>query len=96
MDSFFHLISPFKKTQIAPFATWDDLNNLRPDLNFRLKTKEAIDIVLLYSFKNNELSNFVVPNNFYIYDRLSIPDIIFLPNDSSLLILVPTKCQKIK
>jgi hypothetical protein len=96
MDSFFHVISPFKKIQIAPYATWDDLNNLRPDLNFRLKTKEANDIVLLYSLKNNELSNFVVPNNFYIYDRFSIPDIIFLPNKSSLLILAPTKCQKIK
>lgn len=94
MDSFFQVISPFKQIQIAPFVTWDDLNNLRQDLSFKEKIALAEDIVLIYALKNDELNKFKIPENFYIYDKFTIPKIIYLPPHENLVILVPKKCNK--
>jgi hypothetical protein len=94
MDSFFQVLSPFKQIQIAPFTTWDNLNNLRPDLKFKEKITQAEDIVLIYSLNKEDLISYKVPDNFFIYQKLSIPNIIFLPANSTLVILAPIKCKK--
>ena len=94
MDSFFQVISPFKQIQIAPFTTWDDLNNLRPDLNFKEKIAQAEDIVLIYSLNEDDLIKHKLPDNFFIYDKFSTPNIIFLPANTTLVILAPSKCKK--
>jgi hypothetical protein len=94
MDSFFQVLSPFKQMQIAPYATWDDLNNLRPDLNFKQKIEKAEDIILIYSLNEKDLINYKVPDNFFIYDKFPIPNIIFLPTNTTLIVLAPINCKK--
>lgn len=92
-DSFLQIISPFIQYQIAPSAQWDVFNNLRQDLNFMSKIREAKDILIFKSVSERDLDSFKIPTGFYSFSKYSRPPAVFLPPKQILLILVPLSCK---
>jgi len=92
-DSFLQIISPFRQYQIAPYATGDFFNDLRPDLDFKSKITQASDILIFKSLLDSDLANFKIPLGFYAYAKYSTPPNFFFPQNQSLLILIPNLCK---
>jgi hypothetical protein len=92
-DSFLQIISPFRQYQIAPYATGDFFNDLRPDLDFKSKITQASDILIFKSLLDSDLANYKIPLGFYAYAKYSTPPNFFWPLNQSLLILIPNLCK---
>lgn len=94
-DAFLQVLSPFKKSQLAPFYLSDQMESLRPDLDWKNRLTESSDMIIFKHVKNNYDVSTAFPPNFAIYKSYPTPrtNFLFTPN-TLLLIVVPIACMK--
>lgn len=92
-DTFLQILSPFKKSQLAPFYLSDAMEALRPDLDWKLRTQPPSHLIIFKYIPTEQTEISDQPENFFIYKRYITPRTNFLYRKNSLLILVPNHCK---
>lgn len=91
MNNFIPVISPFKPYQVAPFNFSDEFHssdkfdNLRPDLDYRAKIKDARDIIV-FDFTDKNPSALQQYLGFKIFNRYKI-------DNREIGIYIPDSCN---
>jgi hypothetical protein len=91
-DAFLQLLSPFKKSQLAPFYLSEQMESLRPDLDWKKKTGPNADLVIFKHVAPTQGLAAEIPENFVLYKKYSTPRTNFLYRGDYLLIIIPTHC----
>lgn len=91
-DVFLHILSPFKNYSMSPFIPSEDWLILRPDIRpFEEKLIDR-DILIFQMFPISELGRITPPPGYIVYGNYPVPEMVFIPSQSFLTLLVPEKC----
>jgi hypothetical protein len=93
MDTFLHVLSPFKNYSITPFVTTDELLPLWPDIPMIKDKFKDNDIVFFQMVPFWETDLFVGPQGYFLYKVYETPNIPFIPIQQVLEIFVPKACE---
>jgi hypothetical protein len=93
-DAFLQLLSPFRKSQLAPFYLSDQMELLRPDLAWQNRLGTSSDMIIFKHVPQIFDAAASTPKNFEIYKSYSTPRTNFLFNQETLLLIVPATCME--
>jgi hypothetical protein len=95
-DGFIKVLSPFTQRQMAPWHLNPEFSALlRPDLQVSLAHNELQDTLFIKVAPPNERPLILqkIPNNYYLYKTILIPDIYYLPGGYEILFILPKVCE---
>jgi hypothetical protein len=93
MDTFLHVLSPFKNYLITPYVTVEEMLPLRLDIKpIREKWKDN-DLIILQMVPILETDVFHPPPGYFLYREYTTPITVFVPTDQILQVYVPESCR---
>ena len=94
-DGFIKVLSPFVQRQMAPWQLNPEFSALRPDLQLSLADNGLIDTLFIMVAPPNDRPLILkkIPNNYYLYKTILIPDIYYLPGGQEMLFILPKACE---
>jgi hypothetical protein len=93
MDTFLHVLSPFKNYSITPYVTTDELLPIRPDIPLIKDKFKDNDVVFFQMVPFWETDLFVGPSDYFLYKIYETPQMPYIPIQQVLEIFIPNMCK---
>ena len=93
-DAFLQILSPFEKLQLAPFYLSNEMEALRPDLDWKRRLQESDNLIIFKHVPTEQDNVDAVQKGFFVFKKYVTPRTNFIYAKNSLLILVPNRCQE--